>query len=153
MIRLNLGEFPLQFTGRYRGSERAFLVSEVGVGYLFIFTFKEKAVSHFISFSSFLFLRCLGGDYLKFFLHLEEDGVNELTPWNSLLCGQAQNQSFYSSGRHLIIQFHSGPGTPRRTQGNSDQLGFLGHFRYLNSSKCSSLCQSPIPISNSHSRT
>ncbi|CAL8116885.1 unnamed protein product [Orchesella dallaii] len=51
----------------------------------------------------------VGADFLKMFVHVDEHGVNERTPWSSLLCGSSFNQSFYSSSRHLVIQFHSAP--------------------------------------------
>ncbi|ODM96058.1 Deleted in malignant brain tumors 1 protein, partial [Orchesella cincta] len=93
---------------------------------------------------------CHAGDYLKLFLHLEEEGVNERTPWNSLICGDHKNQTFSSASRHLILQFHSSSLSfeellqkqPHHHQPNLLSLstplptfGFHGKFRFLNASQ------------------
>lgn len=84
--------------------------------------------------------RCFSGDYLKMFLHLDSEGVNESTPWNSLICGERSNQTFFSASRHLVIQFHAGHALPSHSQLSAKStgplgLGFHGFFRFLDSSK------------------
>ena len=108
---------------------------------------------YFVSLSIFCqFSRCGAGvDFLKMFVHVDEHGVNERTPWSSLLCGSSVNQSFYSSSRHLVIQFHSAPSNSNNASissslsstslssivpgKSSTSLGFYGRFRFLNSSE------------------
>ncbi|XP_022651246.1 tolloid-like protein 1 isoform X4 [Varroa destructor] len=71
---------------------------------------------------------CIFGDYVKLFLHLgDEAAVNEVTPFNSVLCGKLSDieQTHYSSGRALIFEFHS---DFRR----SNSTGFRGTFQFLN---------------------
>ncbi|OQR78901.1 suppressor of lurcher protein 1-like, partial [Tropilaelaps mercedesae] len=71
---------------------------------------------------------CIFGDYVKLFLHLGDDAaVNEVTPFNSVLCGKLSDieQTHYSSGRALIFEFHS---DFRR----SNSTGFRGTFQFLN---------------------
>lgn len=94
--------------------------------------------------------RCHVGDYLKLFLHLEEEGVNERTPWNSLICGEYKNQTFSSASRHLVLQFHSTSlpledllmhvvkplsHTSPSNSASTTAFGFHGLFRFLNASK------------------
>ncbi|KAK0098101.1 hypothetical protein PV326_011180 [Microctonus aethiopoides] len=70
---------------------------------------------------------CTKGDYLKVFLHLEERGVSEYTPWSGLLCGSLRDipQVLYSSRSTLILELHTG-----RVQ-TSNSTGFSGTFRYI----------------------
>ncbi|GLV41233.1 hypothetical protein CBL_04757 [Carabus blaptoides fortunei] len=71
--------------------------------------------------------RCVYGDYLKLFLHLENGGdVNEYTPWTGLLCGTLSEvpHVLYSSGPGLVLEFHTTSPT-----GNSS--GFKGSFRFI----------------------
>lgn len=82
---------------------------------------------------SCLIYSCAALDYIKLFIHLTDEGVNELTPWNSLLCGHLTNQSYYSASRLLVLQFHSTPNRPLSK--SQEDYGFVGQFRFLNSSK------------------
>ncbi|XP_035710447.1 suppressor of lurcher protein 1 [Folsomia candida] len=84
-------------------------------------------------------------DYLKMFIHVDEVrstgsvGVNENTPWTTLLCGSATNLSYHSSSRHFIIQFHSGPNLAPHPQSQElHQYSFSGRYRFLNSSQFTS---------------
>jgi len=79
---------------------------------------------------------------------LEEEGVNERTPWNSLICGEHKNQTFSSASRHLILQFHSSSLSFEElismqqhhhllssTGSSTSAFGFHGRFRFINASK------------------
>ncbi|XP_021945040.2 suppressor of lurcher protein 1-like [Folsomia candida] len=78
---------------------------------------------------------CHSGDYLKLFLHLDSEGVNESTPWNSLICGERSNITLWSKGRHLVIQFHAAGSAFAESRKSTGPLGFHGFFRFLNSSQ------------------
>ncbi|XP_067142809.1 suppressor of lurcher protein 1-like [Centruroides vittatus] len=71
-------------------------------------------------------LECIYGDYVKLFLHLDEAGVNEQSPWNIVLCGKIADieQTHYSSGNSLIFEFHS-------DWQNGNNTGFRGTYRFL----------------------
>ncbi|XP_064473488.1 suppressor of lurcher protein 1-like [Ornithodoros turicata] len=70
---------------------------------------------------------CLYGDFVRLYLHLNEIGVNESTPWNAILCGKEADieQVHYSSGRSLIFEFHS-------DWRHGENTGFRGTFRFIN---------------------
>jgi hypothetical protein len=74
---------------------------------------------------------CEYGDFVKLFLHLNEEGVNEKTRWNSILCGKIADieQTHYSSGSNLIFEFRS-------DWRNGNNTGFRGTYRFLNKRKC-----------------
>ncbi|XP_015603832.1 suppressor of lurcher protein 1 isoform X2 [Cephus cinctus] len=69
---------------------------------------------------------CSKSDFLKVFLHLENNGVSEYTPWSGLLCGTLADvpQVLYSSGRMLVLEFHT-EGLP------VNSTGFSGNFRFI----------------------
>ncbi|KOC65710.1 Dorsal-ventral patterning protein tolloid, partial [Habropoda laboriosa] len=69
---------------------------------------------------------CVGGDFLKVFLHLETTGVSEYTPWSDVLCGDLRDipQVLYSSRSTLILELHT-QGPP------SNATGFFGNFRFI----------------------
>ncbi|XP_078032759.1 CUB domain-containing protein Sol1 [Augochlora pura] len=69
---------------------------------------------------------CVGGDFLKVFLHLESNGVSEYTPWSGVLCGELRDipQILYSSRSTLILELHT-QGPP------SNATGFFGNFRFI----------------------
>ncbi|XP_074038845.1 sol1 [Leptinotarsa decemlineata] len=73
---------------------------------------------------------CIHGDYVKVFMHLESAGVNEYTPWETLLCGRLADipTVLYSSGPGLVLEFHSGSQTANST-------GFSGTFRFIDRKK------------------
>ncbi|XP_076547190.1 sol1 isoform X1 [Osmia lignaria lignaria] len=70
---------------------------------------------------------CVGGDFVKVFLHLETTGVSEYTPWSGVLCGDLRDipQVLYSSRSTLILEFHT-QGPP------SNATGFFGNFHFIN---------------------
>lgn len=70
---------------------------------------------------------CLYGDFVRLYLHLDQAGVNENTPWNAILCGKEADieQVHYSSGRTLIFEFHS-------DWRHGANTGFRGTFRFIN---------------------
>ena len=70
---------------------------------------------------------CVGGDFLKVFLHLETNGVSEYTPWTGVLCGDLHDipQVLYSSRSTLILELHT-QGPP------SNATGFFGNFQFIN---------------------
>ena len=65
-------------------------------------------------------------DYVKVF-----DGLHPTSILKKTLCGSYWNlgDDIYSSGRHLIVQFHS-------DGDNDDNYGFKAHFEAVNPSKC-----------------
>ncbi|XP_076164944.1 sol1 isoform X1 [Ptiloglossa arizonensis] len=69
---------------------------------------------------------CVGGDFLKVFLHLETTGVSEYTPWSGVLCGELRDipQILYSSRSTLILELHS-------QSPPSNATGFSGNFRFI----------------------
>nr|XP_003705340.2 PREDICTED: dorsal-ventral patterning protein tolloid-like [Megachile rotundata] len=69
---------------------------------------------------------CVGGDFVKVFLHLETTGVSEYTPWTGVLCGDLRDipQVLYSSRSTLILEFHT-QGPP------SNATGFFGNFHFI----------------------
>ncbi|XP_075212598.1 suppressor of lurcher protein 1-like isoform X2 [Lycorma delicatula] len=71
-------------------------------------------------------LDCIGGDFLKIFLHLEKPEVDEYTNWSGLLCGGYSDVPavLYSSGPVLILEFHT-------TDASSNATGFIGTFRFI----------------------
>lgn len=74
-----------------------------------------------------LLLRCVRGDFLKVFLHLERGEVNEYTPSFALLCGGMSDvpHILYSSESALVLEFHS-------DRFSSNSSGFHGNFRFVN---------------------
>ncbi|KAF7496719.1 Suppressor of lurcher protein 1 [Sarcoptes scabiei] len=70
---------------------------------------------------------CHLGDYIKLFLHLNSEGVDENTDWNGpLLCGKFPDieQTHFSASSLLIFEFHT-----KWPPGNN--TGFRGTFRFL----------------------
>ncbi|KAH1012081.1 hypothetical protein HUJ04_001317 [Dendroctonus ponderosae] len=69
--------------------------------------------------------RCLRGDYVKVFVHLDSARINEYTPWESVYCGNIADLPtvIYSSGPALVLEFHSGSRT-------NNSLGFIGQFTF-----------------------
>ncbi|KAG5860364.1 hypothetical protein JTB14_036958 [Gonioctena quinquepunctata] len=67
-------------------------------------------------------------------MHLDSAGVNEYTPWETLLCGGLADIStvLYSSGPGLVLEFHSGSQTANST-------GFSGTFKFIDRSTTSKL--------------
>ncbi|XP_006563716.1 suppressor of lurcher protein 1 isoform X2 [Apis mellifera] len=70
---------------------------------------------------------CVGGDFLKVFLHLEGSGVSEYTPWSGVLCGDLRDvpQVLYSSRSTLILEFHT------QESSSSNATGFFGNFHFI----------------------
>lgn len=84
------------------------------------------------SFATVLCSSCVGGDFLKVFLHLETSGVSEYTPWSGVLCGDLRDipQYLYSSRSTLILEL--------QTQGPpSNATGFFGNFQFIDRRKLS----------------
>ncbi|XP_052823104.1 suppressor of lurcher protein 1 isoform X9 [Octopus bimaculoides] len=69
-------------------------------------------------------------DFLKFFLDLDRAEVNQYSSWNYEVCGNISTiqKKHYSSGRSLILEFHSDTGPGNYT-------GFRGIFQFLDKSK------------------
>ncbi|XP_029634829.1 bone morphogenetic protein 1 isoform X4 [Octopus sinensis] len=65
-------------------------------------------------------------DFLKFFLDLDRAEVNQYSSWNYEVCGNISTiqKKHYSSGRSLILEFHSDTGPGNYT-------GFRGIFQFL----------------------
>lgn len=80
---------------------------------------------------------CVFGDFTKLFLHLADEGVNEDTEWNLILCGKIADieQTHYSSSSSLIFEFHS-------DWRHGNNTGFRGTYRFLNKGEC--LLESPL---------
>lgn len=74
---------------------------------------------------------CRCTDFLKFFLDLDRAEVNQYSSWNYEECGNISTiqKKHYSSGRSLILEFHSDSGAGNYT-------GFRGIFQFLDKSKC-----------------
>lgn len=85
---------------------------------------------HSFSICDFMFtFRC--NDYLRFYLDLDRPEVNERNHWNYERCGNItmlEQKVVYSSGRSLILEFHSDLKPANHT-------GFRGIFRFLDESK------------------
>ncbi|XP_077284917.1 CUB domain-containing protein Sol1 [Arctopsyche grandis] len=71
---------------------------------------------------------CMSGDYLKLYPHVERGEVNEYSEGAGALCGGRSDvpPALYSSGRALVLEFHSGQRPPR-----DNSTGFLGQFRFI----------------------
>ncbi|XP_014603020.1 PREDICTED: suppressor of lurcher protein 1-like isoform X2 [Polistes canadensis] len=69
---------------------------------------------------------CTRGDFVKVFLHLENEGVSEYTPWSGILCGELRDipQILYSSRSTLILELHT-------ELSSSNATGFSGTFRFI----------------------
>jgi len=69
-------------------------------------------------------------DFLRFFLDLDRAEVNQYSSWNYEECGNISTiqKKHYSSGRSLILEFHSDSGPGNFT-------GFRGIFQFLDKSK------------------
>ncbi|KAL2714532.1 suppressor of lurcher protein 1 isoform X1 [Vespula squamosa] len=82
------------------------------------------SVSHSYSHS------CTRGDFVKVFLHLENEGVSEYTPWSGILCGELRDipQILYSSRSTLILELHT-------ELPSSNATGFSGTFRFIDRRK------------------
>ncbi|KAF7388580.1 hypothetical protein HZH68_012522 [Vespula germanica] len=80
----------------------------------------SRSVSHSYSHS------CTRGDFIKVFLHLENEGVSEYTPWSGILCGELRDipQILYSSRSTLILELHT-------ELPSSNATGFSGTFRFI----------------------
>lgn len=74
---------------------------------------------------------CVGGDFLKVFLHLEASGVSEYTPWSGVLCGDLRDipQVLYSSRSTLILEFHT------QESSSANATGFFGNFHFIDRRK------------------
>lgn len=84
----------------------------------------------FSLFFMIIFIRCVYGDFVKLYLHLNEYAINEKTPWNQVICGKIADieQTHYSSDSCLMFEFHS-------DWRNGNNTGFRGTYRFLDKSK------------------
>ncbi|XP_064617690.1 suppressor of lurcher protein 1-like isoform X2 [Liolophura sinensis] len=95
--------------------------------YTFIGDIGEIIELTFLEFDLDMPRRGVCNDYLRFYLDLDRPEVNERNHWNYERCGNItmlEQKVVYSSGRSLILEFHSDLKPANHT-------GFRGIFRFL----------------------
>ncbi|XP_024085218.1 suppressor of lurcher protein 1-like isoform X2 [Cimex lectularius] len=77
---------------------------------------------------------CLEGDYIRAYLDLDRAHLTDLTEATGILCSAVQSfpHLLYSSGPFLVLELH----TSKRPK-NANYSGFVGTFRFIDTSKYS----------------